>query len=131
MSYDFVRSIAIQLTLFAPIAISASLGPPNPPPATITSLSKTGLLRGQSSVALTITGTASGGSPFYDQMSPHLAVAIDGGVTVNSVTVVNGTTINVTVSTVGAALGTHTITVTNPDGQQTSRALLSVLAVTP
>src|SRR5439155_2201954 len=67
--------------------------------------------------------------------SNHLAVAVNGGgVTINSVTFANPTNItaNLTVAG-GAVLGTRTITVTNPDGQNTTSAsgILSIVSSGP
>ena len=73
------------------------------------------------------TGTVVGGSGFFDpgpSFPNRLAALVNGGgVTVNSVTYTNPTqiTLNLTVAA-GAATGSRTITVTNPDGQATTSA---------
>src|SRR5215471_12709670 len=121
-----VRYIGLPLLL----ALTAMTAPPNPPPAAITSISRTGLRPGLSSIPITIYGTSAGGSAFVSGLN----VAINGGVTVNSITSVTATTIALNISTTGngpATLGTHTITVTNPDGQSTSAALLAIRSATP
>ena len=112
-----------------------------PPPATPSTASPLSLPAGATS-NVTITGTTSGGSGFFDPGSGfpnHIAAAINGGgITVNSATYIDPTHVilNVTVAS-GAAQTTRTITVTNPDGQTaTSRAVFgvsapSVVAVSP
>ena len=103
-----------------------------PPPATPSSTSPSQIPVG-ASVAVTLTGTSSSGSGFFDPGSGfanRLKVAIDGGVVVNSVTYVNATTINLVVNTTSATFNTtRTVTVTNPDGQITSAAIFAVLPV--
>ncbi len=98
-----------------------------PPPATISSASPATVGLGQASVNVTINGVFVNGSGFYDTPSTltdpcrkRLAVTISRGVTVNSITYVNPSTILLNISTVGATAGTPTITITNPDGQSTS-----------
>jgi hypothetical protein len=88
-------------------------------------VSKTGLPRGQASVTFSIRGSGF--------VSP-VAVTVDGNVSVTSAVVVpssGGTQIDVTASTVNAAVGTRTITVVNPDSLSASAALLSVRSVAP
>ena len=86
-----------------------------------------------SSVAVTLTGTSSAGSGFFDPGSGfanHLSVAIDGGVVVTSATYVNSTTINLVLNTTGATPNsTRLVTVTNPDGQVSSATILVLLPV--
>ncbi|MBX9830501.1 hypothetical protein K2X40_00945 [Candidatus Babeliales bacterium] len=100
-----------------------------PPPAQPISIVPSSLARNQSSVNITVTGQQTGGAAFYDpgaNFSCRLAVNI-AGVTVNSATFVNGTTITANISTVGATTGAKSITVTNPDGQQrTGNNLLTI-----
>jgi hypothetical protein len=92
-----------------------------PPPATVTSISPTTIDQG-STVNITVTGTTSAGSGFFDPGAgfvKRLAASFSGtGLTVNSVTFnsVTQCTVNVTASG-GAATGARNITVTNPDGQ--------------
>lgn len=103
-----------------------------PPPATPSSISPSSVPIG-SSVAVTLTGTSSSGSGFFDPGSGfanRLSVAVDGGVVVNSVTYVNPTTITLNVNTTGAVFNsTRLITVTNPDGQTSSATIFAVLPV--
>lgn len=93
-----------------------------PPPATPASCVPPTLAQGAVGQNVVLTGTAIGGSGFYDPEASfpnHLVAAVDGGgVTVNSFTFDSPTqlTLNVTVSG-GAAATARTITVTNPDGQ--------------
>ena len=116
---SFSRSVVLAVLGIAAVFLTP------PPPPSITSVTKTGLVRGQSSVTFSIKG-----SSFVSPVS----VAIDGNVTVTSATVTpssGGTQIDVTVSTVNATVGTRTITVTNPDNQSAAAALLSVQSVAP
>jgi hypothetical protein len=91
---------------------------------------------GQPSVNVIVTGTQAAGSGFYDPGSnlggsavpfSHIGASVTGGVTVNSVTFTSPTQITVNVSTVGAASGAQSVTVTNPDGQtRTGNGILTV-----
>ena len=95
-----------------------------PPPATITSASPSSVAAGQSSVLVTITGQSTNGSGFYDPgvgFANRLQVAVTGGVVVNSVSFSNPTTLVLSLNTTHASVGAQTITITNPDGQQTSK----------
>ncbi len=91
-----------------------------PPPATPSSATPSMITAGQASVPVIIGGTSSGGSGFYDPGAGagfyHLSASIT-GVTVNSLTYTNPTSISLNLSTVGATPGLKSITVTNPDGQ--------------
>ncbi len=103
-----------------------------PPPATPASTSPSSIPIG-SNITVTLTGTSSSGSGFFDPGSTfanHLSVAIDGGVVVNSATYVNATTITLNVTTTGATQNTtRTVTVTNPDGQTSAATIFVVLPV--
>ena len=96
-----------------------------PPPASPSSSSITNIAPGQPSVNIVITGTSVSGSEFFDPgadisgpgYANHIAAAISGGVTVNSVTFMDPTHITLNISTVGSPAGFKNITVTNPDGQ--------------
>lgn len=103
-----------------------------PPPATPASTSPSSIPIG-SSVAVTLTGSSSSGSGFFDPGSGfvnRIGVAIDGGVVVNSVTYVNPTTLTLNVNTTGAEYSTtRLVTVTNPDGQISSATIFAVLPV--
>ncbi len=98
-----------------------------PAPATPSSVSPSTLSTGVSNVNLTLTGTSTSGTGFFDPgtgFTNRLAASVSGtGVTVNSVTFTNATsmTLNVTVAA-NATAGARTITVTNPDGQTATSA---------
>ncbi len=75
---------------------------------------------GLQSVNITISGTSTYGSGFFDSgpgFAKRFKVSIDGEILVNSITSVSPTSIALNVSTIFATTGTHTVTVTNPDGQ--------------
>jgi hypothetical protein len=96
-----------------------------PPPAAISTLVPNTANPGDT-LNITVTGTSSAGTAFYDPgtgFPNRLAASLGAGITVNSVTFTNGTsiTLNVTVAG-GAAAGARTLTVTNPDGQVSSLA---------
>jgi hypothetical protein len=82
---------------------------------------------------LTVTGTAAGGSGFFDPgpgFARRLQASFGGaGVTVTGVTYLSPTSLSVTVNTVGASAGPRTLVVTNPDGQSSSRG--DALTITP
>jgi IPT/TIG domain len=90
-------------------------------------------------VNVTITGNQVSGSGFYDPGSnlgggavpfSHISASVTGGVSVNSVTFTSPTQITLNVSTVGAAAGTQSVTVTNPDGQtRTGNGILTVTGI--
>lgn len=108
-----------------------------PPPATPASASASSVGQG-ATVSVTVTGTSVGGSGFFDpgpSFPNRLAAAVNGGgVIVNSVAYTSPTQIvlNVTVAA-GAAPGSRTITVTNPDGQAATSAsgILTITASGP
>ena len=101
-----------------------------PPPATPASTSPTSVNAGSSSVSVTLTGTSTSGSGFWDPGAGTchvpIAASVSGGVTVNSVTFTDATHVTLDLSTVGATGGSHTITITNPDGQTASASVLTV-----
>jgi hypothetical protein len=121
-----------------------------PPPATPSSVVTgeavtTQVPQGRSNYFVTVNGTAVSGSGFYDPganlSAPalpfnHVNVTINGvgapTVNVGSITFVNPTQLKIRINTVGAALGSYTITVTNPDGQAmtSASALLTVTGPT-
>lgn len=106
-----------------------------PPPATPSSLSPSSVPYGQPAVNVTITGTSTSGSGFFDPgagFAKRLEVAFGGGVTVQSVSYTDPTHLTATISTVGATLGSHAVTVTNPDGQtSTVSGLLTITSPGP
>jgi Quinohemoprotein amine dehydrogenase, alpha subunit domain III len=107
-----------------------------PPPATPAVANPSSIAAGQPSTNVTITGTQAAGSGFYDPGSnlggsavpfSHIGASVTGGVTVNTVTFTSPTQITLNVSTVGAASGAQSVTVTNPDGQtRTGNGILTV-----
>ncbi len=100
-----------------------------PPPAAPSSAS-TSVPQGQASVDVTITGTSSASSGFYDPgpgFTNRIAAAVSGGVTVNSVTYTDPTHVTLNLSTTSASPGAKDVTITNPDGQ--SAAGTGVLTV--
>ncbi len=108
-----------------------------PLPATPSSSSLTNIATGQASVNITITGTSVAGSEFFDPgpdaggpgYANHISASISGGVTVNSITFNSPTSVTLNISTVGSPLGLKNITVTNPDGQQsTGNNLINIIS---
>ncbi len=118
-----------------------------PPPATPSALAD--VTAGESSVAVTLTGTVVSGSGFYDPGADlpsvpafsHLSVSATNGTatgtppTVVSATYVDPTTVDLVLNASAATANLpgekYTITVTNPDGQTASAAVLRVLAGAP
>ena len=118
-----------------------------PPPATPSALAD--VTAGESSVAVTLTGTVVAGSGFYDPGADlpsvpafsHLSVSATNGAatgtppTVVSATYVDPTTVDLVLDASAATANLpgekYTITVTNPDGQTASAAVLNVLAGAP
>lgn len=105
-----------------------------PMPATPSSANPSSVGTGQSNVNIVLSGTSSGGTGFYDPgagFSNRIAAAVNGGgVTVNSVTYTNPTSLTLNISVAGgAAVGARTVTVTNPDGQNAT-SLSGILTIT-
>src|SRR5207244_1186932 len=102
-----------------------------PPPATPASASPSSIARGVASTDVTITGTASAGSAFFDPgagFPRRLSAAVSGGGVVNSATFVNPTTVTINISTVGASPGQKDVTIVNPDTQaRTATSLITVV----
>lgn len=96
-----------------------------PPPAVPFSCSPSSIPRGASNVNVNLVATSSNGSGLFDPGAGflvHLGAALSGySVTVNSVTFVDPThaTLNLSVAA-NADTTARTITMTNPDGQQSS-----------
>jgi hypothetical protein len=92
-----------------------------PPPAAIASLSPNVLASGLTGASITVAGTATSGSGFFDPGTGfvrRLAASFSGaGVTVTNVAFNSPTSITLTVNTTGAVAGVRALTVTNPDGQ--------------
>jgi hypothetical protein len=98
-----------------------------PPPATPSNASPASANQGATNINITVTGTSTGGSGFYDppiSFPNHISATVDGGgVTVNSVTFTDPSIITLNLSIASnAPPGTRTITVTNPDGQSATSA---------
>jgi hypothetical protein len=107
-----------------------------PLPAAPVTASPLIVTQGVTNVSVTITGSATNGTGFFDPgtgFPNHISASVDGGgVTVNSVTYNNPTNITAHLTIAGnAAPGTRTITVTNPDGQfaTSSSGILTVAGV--
>ena len=109
-----------------------------PPPATPVSANPASAMQGASNLNITIAGTSTSGSGFFDPgvgFSNRLAAVVNGGsVTVNSVTYSNPTniTLNITIAA-NAPTGARTVTVTNPDGQPATSGsgLLTIASSNP
>ena len=117
------------------------IAPPPAAPATLADITA-----GQSSVTLTLTGTASSGSGFYDPGANlagvpafnHLAAAVSNGAAtgtppaVVSATYLTPTTVqlvlNASAATANVASEKYTVTITNPDGQTAASAIVHVIA---
>ena len=103
-----------------------------PPPATPASSNPPSVASGQSSVSVTITGTSTAGSAFFDPgagFANRITASVTGGVTVNSVTFVDATHVTLNLSTIGATGGAKDVTITNPDGQSaTGIGILNITA---
>lgn len=112
-----------------------------PPPATPNIASPVSVPPAQSSVSVTITGTSTSGSEFYDPgtnlAAPalpfnHIAATVSGGVTVNSITYNSPTQVTLDLNTTAAPNGPKNVTITNPDGQSTtSNSVIYVGAAPP
>jgi putative Ig domain-containing protein len=106
-----------------------------PPPATPSSVAPNPIAGGLASVIVTVTGTSSGGSGFFDPgagFTNRIQASVSGGVTVNSVTYNSPTSVTLDLSTVGATGGAKNVTITNPDGQSASgTGILTVTSGSP
>ena len=111
-----------------------------PLPATPASCSPAAVCAGATNVSVTLTGTSTSGTAFFDPgpdtggpgFANHISSSVSGsGVTVNSTTFTDSThvTLNITIAA-GAAAGARDITVTNPDGQtKTGTGILTINAL--
>ncbi|MFA7361610.1 MAG: T9SS type A sorting domain-containing protein [Candidatus Kapaibacterium sp.] len=98
-----------------------------PPPASLTSASLSSLPMNLSSVDVTIYGTSTSGSGFFDPGSgfaKRISASLNLNITVNSITYVSPTQVQLNLSTVSATAGYPMLTITNPDGQQVSSSSL-------
>src|SRR5438445_188176 len=101
-----------------------------PPPAAPSSASPATVPAGQPSTNVTITGTSTAGSGFFDPgagFARRIGATVTGGVTVNNVTYTGPTHVVLNVSTVGASAGAQDVTVVNPDGQSAAGAGILVV----
>jgi hypothetical protein len=108
-----------------------------PPPPAVLTPSPASTAAGQASVNIVVNGVSSGGSAFYnpptDLAPPALPFTrITASITppfapealaVNSVTYNSPTQVTVNLNTIGASTGVKTLTITNPDGQQTTTSI--------
>ena len=103
-----------------------------PPPSAIDSLTPNSLGSGLTGATVTVDGTSSAGSGFFDPgpgFAKRLVAAFSGsGVVVTNVAFTSPTSLTLTVNTLGAPTGPRTLTVTNPDGQ--TAQLTSALTIT-
>ena len=91
-----------------------------PPPAALGAATPSSVPAGQASVSVDVTGISLAGSGFFDPgagFPGRLQAAVTGGVTVNSVTYTDPTSITLDLNTTGAPNGAIALTITNPDGQ--------------
>ncbi len=96
-----------------------------PPPAIPSSASPFSICSGVPSSSVTLTGTSTAGSEFFDPgpdiggpgYTNHLSASLSGGVFVNGVGFVDPTHIVLDLDTTVASAGLKNVTVTNPDGQ--------------
>jgi hypothetical protein len=100
-----------------------------PPPAAPTAVSLATLTPGTSNVTITVTGTSTDGSGFFDPGSTypkHITASLGGnGVTVNSLTFISPTQVTLNVSVAATATpGLRPLTITNPDGQAVTTSSL-------
>ena len=102
-----------------------------PPPAGLVALTPSTIAPNQANVSVTVTGSSTGGSGFFDpgaSFPNRIAAAFSGsGVVVTNIVVVSPTEVTLTVDTTAAARGARTLTITNPDGQTSS--LVAALTV--
>ena len=98
--------------------------------------------KGRPNYFITLTGTSASGTGFYDPGTnlpapaipfSHIAVTVNGAgaPTVNSVIYVNPTTLMVALNSTAATVGSYTVTVTNPDGQNASSASAIIVVSAP
>src|SRR3989442_5238283 len=88
------------------------------------SASPSSIPAGVASTSVTITGTSTAGSGFFDPgpgFANRLMASVTGGVIVNSATYVDPTTVTLNLSTVSATTGPQNVTITNPDGHVLTR----------
>ncbi len=106
-----------------------------PLPVAPSSASPPSVAAGTSNVNVTITGTSSGGTGFFDPGAGYtnrISAAVNGGgVTVNNVTFTSPTSVTLNISiSAGATTSARTVTITNPDGQIATSAT-GILTISP
>src|SRR5207245_980466 len=67
-------------------------------------------------------------SSLTDPCRKHFMATVSGGITVNAMHYTDPTHLTLNISTVGATVGSHTVTITNPDGQTAAGAVLTTVA---
>ncbi|HVG18249.1 MAG TPA: hypothetical protein VNI02_04290, partial [Blastocatellia bacterium] len=105
---------------------------PPPPPAATNTANPAAIQLNNPSTNVVVTGLSPAGQGFYDPgadpAAPHTPFthisATGAGIIVNSITYNSPTQVTLNVSTVGSTPGNKTITITNPDGQSTTVAIL-------
>ena len=100
-----------------------------PPPASVSSANPSQVPKA-SSVSINIFGASSMGSGFYDSgvgFAKRLTASVSGGVIVNSVTFVSPTIVTLNLNTQFASTGLKLVTIRNPDNQQASNSVFSVV----
>ncbi len=109
-----------------------------PPPASLSSAVPGSIAQGQFNQNITVTGTSSGGSGFFDTPATNndacrkrISATVSNGVIVNSVTYNSPTSLTLNVTTFGATTGVATVTVMNPDGQTSSGGILTITTGSP
>jgi hypothetical protein len=102
------------------------IAPAPPPPASLNPLATVGIT---ASVTVNIVASSTpNNTGFFDPgpdvggpgFANHITASVTGGITVNSITFIDATHVNIDLNTSAAVPGTYVITITNPDGQITT-----------
>ena len=102
------------------------LAPPPPPTASLNPLANVGC---HPSVPVSIVANSTPNcTGFFDPgpdvggpgFANHITASVTGGITVNSITFIDATHVNLNLNTTVCVPGTYVITITNPDGQSTT-----------
>ncbi len=104
-----------------------------PPPATPASTSRK-VPTGMKSVLVTLTGTSTGGSGWFDPRPGYpkrLAVSVGCGVSVRAVGFTSPTSLDLDLDTRDAAAAKCLVTTTNPDGQASGASVLRTVRYRP
>jgi hypothetical protein len=103
-----------------------TIAPAPPPTASLNPLATVGIT---ASVTVNIVASSTpGNTGFFDPgpdvggpgFANHITASVTGGITVNSITFIDATHVNISLNTSAAVPGTYVITITNPDGQTTT-----------